>query len=223
MFSNILCPPNLDALSNDVIGTVTQRQLLTAGFNTARVSVGHQFACEGHATVLSRLPHSTLTHLSYRERQRIYKQRYRKKKQIVHDELEGANTQLRQEIKQLQSRLRGLSHTIARHSALWSVASDYFRLFQHGLHTRNGTPTAQLNFLRLLNAGVGTVLDTAAIARNLAIFTHFFQDVDVQLQRLEKIADSSVVGTTTTSFTLTRCSLMNAFPHLFYGSTVRGV
>ncbi|KAG2783529.1 hypothetical protein PC129_g9619 [Phytophthora cactorum] len=221
MFSNTLCPPNLDALSDDVIGTVTQRQFLTAGFNTARVSVGHQFAFERHATVLSRLPHSTLTHLSYRERQRIYKQRYRKKQQIVHDDLEGANTQLRQEIKQLQSRLRGLS--IARHSALWSVATDYFNFFQHGLHTRNGTPTAQLNFLRLLNVGVGTVLDTAAIARNLSIFTHFFQDVDVQLQRLEKIADSAVVGTTTTSFTLTRCSLMNAFPHLFYGSTVRGV
>ncbi|KAF4147221.1 hypothetical protein GN958_ATG03631 [Phytophthora infestans] len=45
----------------------------------------------------------------------------------------------------------------------------------------------------------------------------------MQLQRLEKIGDSSVIGTTTTSFPLTRRSLMNAFPNLFYDSTVRSM
>ncbi|ETK88627.1 hypothetical protein F441_07284 [Phytophthora nicotianae CJ01A1] len=221
MRSHSLCPPNLDALTDDVIGTVRQRQFFTAGFNTTRVNVGYPYTCEERATKSAILPgrSSKLTHLPLRERQRIYKQRYRMKQQSFHDSLEDGNIQLRQDIKELQSRIRGLSYAIERHFALWSVVTDYFRLFRHGLHAPNGSPTAQLDFLRLLNAPDVV----AAIAKNWGIFTHFFQDVEVQLQRLEKIGDSSIIGTTITSFTISRRSLMSAFPHLFHGSIVRGI
>ncbi|KAK1942263.1 hypothetical protein P3T76_006585 [Phytophthora citrophthora] len=107
---------------------------------------------------------------------------------------------------------------------MWTVATEYFRLFQHGLHTQYETPTAQLDFLQAMtvpNISAGTVQSVATIVRNWVVFTRFFQDIDMQLQSLKKVDDCVLLASTTVAMTLSRHSLVNLFPHLFYGGVIQ--
>ncbi|KAK1942266.1 hypothetical protein P3T76_006588 [Phytophthora citrophthora] len=107
---------------------------------------------------------------------------------------------------------------------MWTVATEYFRLFQHGLHTQYETPTAQLDFLQAMtvpNISAGTVQSVATIVRNWVVFTRFFQDIDMQLQSLKKVDDCVLLASTTVTMTLSRHSLVNLFPHLFYGGVIQ--
>lgn len=100
---------------------------------------------------------------------------------------------------------------------MWSVAVEYFRVFRRGLFVPDGASNVELDFLRATMApdmDVGTVRGFDKLVRNWEVFTHAFQDVHVQLGRLDQIAGNSLVATTTTSITVTRSSLSNMFPHL---------
>ncbi|KAL3665154.1 hypothetical protein V7S43_009783 [Phytophthora oleae] len=193
---------------------------------TTKVSLSIHQESLSQANTRRKGSNPSLRNLSYRERQRIYKQRYRIKQQAFQDDLEKGNKQLHAEIKQLQVRLERLPYAIIKSPTMWTIATEYFRLFQCGLHIQNETPTAQIDFLQAMIApgiGAGTVQCVATLVRNWVVFARFFQGIDMQLQRLERVADCTLIARATISVTLSRHSLVNLFPHLFYGGVVRGM
>ncbi|OWZ15742.1 hypothetical protein PHMEG_00010559 [Phytophthora megakarya] len=152
----------------------------------------------------------------HRERRRRNQERYRKRQRTTTTNLESDNNQLRDEIEKLERQRNTLSYGVATKETIWSVAAEYFRVFRRGLQMPNG----ELDFLRATmtaDLDAGTVIGLEALARNWRVFTEFFQGVQMQLGRLDQIAERSVVATTTLSATVSRLTLHNMFPHLVSG------
>eukprot|EP00644_Phytophthora_capsici_P016649 jgi/Phyca11/122181/e_gw1.47.133.1 len=149
-----------------------------------------------------------------RERRRRNQERYRKRQRGFISKLELDSQQLTTEIESLESRRNELSYGVSTKATIWSVASEYFRVFRRGL---NGNRMAELDLLRANMSpemDAGTVVGLEALARNWCVFTEFFQDVQLQLERLESIGDNTLVATATLSVTISRLSVHKIFPHL---------
>ncbi|KAL3665172.1 hypothetical protein V7S43_009801 [Phytophthora oleae] len=153
-----------------------------------------------------------------RERQRKSKERYRTKQRQLTTDMEIYNHRLEKEIEQLQrTRDVVLAGDLATKRTVWCVAAEYFRVFQRGLPAVKSARTIGLDFLEATmdpELDAGTVQGLEALAWNWTVFTHFFTDVQIQLGRLEQIAENALVATTTTIITITSSSLSNIFPHL---------
>ncbi|KAG7375822.1 hypothetical protein PHYPSEUDO_015186 [Phytophthora pseudosyringae] len=157
-----------------------------------------------------------------REIRRMRQIRYRKKQQDFMVTLDESNRQLQHEIDMLEQRRRAVSTAVPTERTLWSVAVEYFRLFRYGLQAsasaeRSTVPSVQLDFLRstmapdvTYNAGRGV----EAIMRNWEYFSQWFQNVEVDLDGLKKSGAGSLLARTTTTFTITKCTLVKVFPHL---------
>ncbi|KAG2993236.1 hypothetical protein JG687_00015541 [Phytophthora cactorum] len=159
-----------------------------------------------------------------REIRRIRQIRYRKKQQDYMETLEDKNRALQQEIDMLEQRRSAVAAAMPSEKTLWNVAVEYFRLFRYGLRasdlsdrSRVSTASAQLDFLRstmapdvMYNAGRGV----EAIMRNWTYFSLWFQDVEVELDGLQKSGADSLIARTSTTFTITERTLVKVFPHL---------
>jgi hypothetical protein len=162
-----------------------------------------------------------------REVRRTRQIRYRKKQQHYVESLAAGNRQLEQDIKALQKRQRAISSAVPTEKTAWSVAVEYFRLFQFGLRVSEvskranaaseAKPSVQLDFLRatmapdvLYNAGRGV----ESIMRNWQYFSLWFKDVELELDGLKRSGMDSLIAKTTTRFTITERTLSTVFPHL---------
>ncbi|KAL3665164.1 hypothetical protein V7S43_009793 [Phytophthora oleae] len=156
----------------------------------------------------------------HRERRRRNQERYRAKQRQSMAAVEILNHEMEAEIRQLQRKrdiLSASTGSLATRHTVWSVAVEYFHVFRHGLPATGSVRTIGLDFLKATMSAeldAGTVQGLEALARNWTVFTHFFTDVQIQLGRLEQIAENSLVATTTTIITITSSSLSNIFPHL---------
>ncbi|KAG7388576.1 hypothetical protein PHYPSEUDO_012213 [Phytophthora pseudosyringae] len=153
--------------------------------------------------------------MKLRELRRDNQRRYRQKNLERKLSLAKATRQLLQEIKALEKHRDNVFASLPTLETVWTVAVEYFRVFRFG--SSPSGPCGQLEFIRstmapdvLVNAGQGA----EALLAHWRRCSFWFQDVDVELQNLEKDAIDSLVGTTKTSFTITESTLRNVFPHL---------
>ncbi|GMF52683.1 unnamed protein product [Phytophthora fragariaefolia] len=170
---------------------------------------------------------------SLREARRQNQRRYRKKQHDNMVGLEKETSQLQAEINQLEDQRRALAATVPEGACIWSVAIEYFLLFQHGLREQQSaqhpsppsdvaqgkeTCSAQVNFLRsrlapdvILNDGRG--VDAAIYCWRRISF--WFEDFQLELEHLHKGGPNVLLATTITSFTITERTLRNVFPGIW--------
>ncbi|KAK1942272.1 hypothetical protein P3T76_006594 [Phytophthora citrophthora] len=244
MQTNSLFPPNLHSLSSNVIGDVSLRSQTALRSDNLNYVTGQsstrQFFLSDHPTgpkVTKKttgrrasppvLPPGKLPYADemkeniaayHRERRRKNQERYRAKQRQSMAALEIRNHEMEEEIRQLQ-RTRDilLAKRPVTGSTVWSVAVEYFQVFRHGLPAAGSARTVGLDFLKasmVPELDAGTVQGVEALAQNWTVFTQFFAAVQIQLNRLDQIAENSLVATTTTSIIITKSSLSNIFPHL---------
>ncbi|KAG2878351.1 hypothetical protein PC129_g20260 [Phytophthora cactorum] len=224
MNSCVLQPPNRQLVSDDVIGGVSLRAKRAQRFFGTNGDVHIQGYNDSPQSndLPSRQPLKTepanflddaLERLRELRRQRQI--RYRKKKDDYANTLEEETHQLQGEINKLEKRRRSALAAIPAKENVWSVATEYFRLFRYGLKTME--PSAQQDLLRksmapdvAYNAGRGP----EAIMRSWKCLSMWFEDVELELEDLTKTGRGSIVAETTTQVTITERTLRNVFPHL---------
>ncbi|KAF4137214.1 hypothetical protein GN958_ATG13590 [Phytophthora infestans] len=141
---------------------------------------------------------------------------------------------LKVDILDLETRRHTITSRTAFCNSVWSVAIEYFRLFQHGFTTPLLEPNsdrqtsvtveerphqlhAQIDFLRETVAhDVTDRVDhgVEALLENWKRLSLYHDDVNVELKRLEYVAVDSLQATTTVGLTITESTLQNLFPHL---------
>ncbi|ETK88634.1 hypothetical protein L915_07140 [Phytophthora nicotianae] len=153
----------------------------------------------------------------HRQRRRRNQERYRERQRQLVVDLEARKHELQQEIGQLNRKHQVLMLGVPTKDTVWSVAVEYFRVFRCGLLITRGERIVGMDFLKAVMArdlDAGMVLGVDALARNWAVYTQYFRDVQIRLDRLDQVVENSLVATTTTSITITRNSLTKIFPHL---------
>ncbi|KAG7375505.1 von Willebrand factor A domain-containing protein 8 [Phytophthora pseudosyringae] len=158
----------------------------------------------------------------YRERRRLHQARYRKKQQESTLILEEDVQKLREEIRSLTLRRQNADMGISTSLDIWGVATEYFRLFRNGFRSPpEAVNTFALEFLRKSMASdvvSGLMCGPEAILQNWKLFSMCFDDVCVDLERLDKGATSTIlVAIATTSVTISKETLRLLFPHLYSG------
>ncbi|KAG3030276.1 hypothetical protein PC119_g6295 [Phytophthora cactorum] len=155
----------------------------------------------------------------YRERRRKNQVRYRTKQRELMRSLGDDVRRLESEIQELEVRRHNASIGIPTHRTLWTIATEYFLLFQHGFRSPpQALQNAALNFLRVSMASDvvnGHQCGVEAILAKWRLFSEYFDDVHVKLEKFEKSATShSLVAITTTSVTISERTMRTVFPHL---------
>ncbi|KAE9175534.1 hypothetical protein PF005_g25359 [Phytophthora fragariae] len=154
---------------------------------------------------------------------------YRREKQVQYkkeceqmESLEKETRQLRDEITRFEHKRLAISEALPAQQNGWDVALEYFKYFQFGLQSRGRSsaikPTnAQLELLRtamvpdvVFNSGQGV----EAMMRSWKCLSQWFQDVELELEGLDRGAAGSLVAVTRTGVTITERTLRNVFPRL---------
>lgn len=134
-------------------------------------------------------------------------------------------------MEKLEQQRHIVSFGIPTRETVWNIAAEYFRLFRHGYiapmkvsEAQSDATTArsrqshvQLEFLRSamsINVTDGVVRGVEAILENWRLFTQYHDDMQLQLERLEKGPGDSVLATMTMDITMTENTLRHAYPHL---------
>ncbi|OWZ17754.1 hypothetical protein PHMEG_0008254 [Phytophthora megakarya] len=110
-----------------------------------------------------------------------------------------------------------MSCGITTKTTMWSTAVEYFRVFQRGLNSSDEMQLVDLNILKTAMApdlDAGTVRGFKNLVKSWKVFSNAFQEVRVQLGRLDQTSETSLMATTTTSITITENSLTTMFPYL---------
>ncbi|KAI9982163.1 hypothetical protein PInf_008054 [Phytophthora infestans] len=135
--------------------------------------------------------------------------------------LERATQRLRGQIENLQRRRRLVSTVRPAIENVWNVALEYFQVFRNGLQTGSKPSRSQFEFFKaamapdmVFNTGRGP----EAIVKTWKCISLWFQDVELELEGMEKGSTGSIVATTITRITITERSLRNVFPHLWVQS-----
>ncbi|ETN04856.1 hypothetical protein PPTG_14616 [Phytophthora nicotianae INRA-310] len=225
-----LIPPDNLSLSDEIVGSVLQR-ILPANTNNHRPQYcfSYQSIPESHSaeilttinSVKPRMHVSTKVSndkIRHREYRRAIQARSRKKKKQYVSDLECGVQNLRLEVQQLElQRCRALLGIPTQQTA-WTVALEYFRIFCRGF---KDPPQALYSFaLRFLQESMlpdvndGLVVGPHAMLENWGRFSSSFDDVRVDLNRLEKVSANSLFAVTTTSATISYDALRVVFPHL---------
>ncbi|KAG1695835.1 hypothetical protein DVH05_019173 [Phytophthora capsici] len=153
--ASFLRPPNKYSLSDNVIGTVVQRQ--PDRFEDTR-QVFRSFTTARNFNAAERLPpKESLANVtpkraepeptrklkvssSRRERCRINQARYRKRQRKYADDLDGSILQLKEEVQDVETKLQTILHHAPTTENVWNVATEYFRLFRYGYEAPVTTP-----------------------------------------------------------------------------------
>ncbi|ETM40372.1 hypothetical protein L914_13666 [Phytophthora nicotianae] len=154
-----------------------------------------------------------------REVCRVNQQRYMNKQRQLLADLEDDICKLQEDIKGLELQHHSVTVGIPTQQTVWSVAAEYFRLFRHGFRSPPEALDAfALKFLMVSMAPDvtnGFECGPQALLRNWKLFSLCFEDVYVQVGRLETGAlFDSLIASTTTSITISSNTLRQAFPHL---------
>ncbi|KAG2524397.1 hypothetical protein BBO99_00004904 [Phytophthora kernoviae] len=64
------------------------------------------------------------------------------------------------------------------------------------------------------NVRDGDVFGVEALLKNRRLFAVYFKGIQVDLDRLEIVADNSLIATTTTTIKISEKTLQRVFPHL---------
>ncbi|POM71220.1 Protein kinase [Phytophthora palmivora] len=153
-----------------------------------------------------------------RDCRRRIQMRYQDKKKKAFTDLKASIPQLRDHVKQLQRKFDDLSR---KKETLWSVSVEYFRIFEDGL---TGPSKNVLDFLQAaiaLDVDTGAVFGLNGLVENWRNLTQLFPDIHTQLDGLAKVSTDTVIAKTTTTFTITKKSLQNVFPHLVNDSKIQ--
>ncbi|KAI9982147.1 hypothetical protein PInf_008038 [Phytophthora infestans] len=246
--SRILQPPNRQLLSDDVIGgfslhakpikrklgtsedacmqdgsdpTLPPRHLWktepvnTVDYASVHVAQKRKSSPFEHAQIVDQIL-GEQTRL--RELRRIRQIRYRKKKDDYANSIEKETHHLQNEINKLEKRRRSVSSAVPAKENVWSVATEYFRLFRYGLKTTGATESsAQQDLLRKYMAS-DTVFSAGrgpdAMMMSWKRMSMWFEDVELELEGLSKTGKDSIVAETTTRVTVTERTLQGVFPYL---------
>ncbi|KAE8881480.1 hypothetical protein PF005_g25177 [Phytophthora fragariae] len=147
MASSFLCPPNVHALSDNVIGGVVQRvtpfhrrldhscrtstttQQLNVPQQQLQSAIGHK-----RPPPLQSLADAATAQTpdARRERCRVNQARYRKRQRKHAEDLDSSIQQLRDEIQELETQRQVLLRCAPASESVWIVATEYFRLFRQG-------------------------------------------------------------------------------------------
>ncbi|KAE9075857.1 hypothetical protein PF010_g24136 [Phytophthora fragariae] len=227
MASSFLCPPNVHALSDNVIGGVVQR---VTPFHrrldhSCRTSTTTQQLNVPQQQLQSAIGHKRPPPLQKRQRKHA-------------EDLDSSIQQLRDEIQELETQRQVLLRCAPASESVWIVATEYFRLFRQGCMAPVKAPDmvssssanhsqavsrlkqahAQLDFLRATmspDVTDGSACGPDAILKHWKLLSLYHGDVHVQLKRLRQDSGSgSVVATTRVGLTITEKSLRYIYPHL---------
>ncbi|KAL3665152.1 hypothetical protein V7S43_009781 [Phytophthora oleae] len=230
----MIYPPSCQSMSEEVIGTVLLRkrpQCHSSSVSTAvekrknSVLTGYRSSKAQRLLSMDEIraitDQETLVELRVlmkdrRERRKVIQQRHQKKKAKMVDELVEYVLKLRKEVEKLQLQYSSLRTRLAK-DYVWSVASEYFRVFRNGFPRLETSQADAFTFLRATMASdvnIGTVSSVDALLERWRVFTHTFPDGYTQLEGLKRVSDASLVATTNTSVTLTKQALVTTFPSL---------
>lgn len=231
-------PPSCQKMSEEVIGTVLQRKRPQRHSTSVATAVEQRKSDSKSVATSSRgqrlltldelraiTDQETLNNLGLilqdrRARRKIIQQRHQKKKARMAEELIDYVPKLREEVEKLELRHNCLKARVAKDS-VWSVISEYFRLFKHGLPRLETSRAEAIVFLRATmtsDVNIGIVSGIDALVERWKVFAQSFPDGIVQLEGLKRVSDDSLIATTNTSVTLTRQALESTFPSLREGS-----
>ncbi|EGZ18072.1 hypothetical protein PHYSODRAFT_261472 [Phytophthora sojae] len=170
-----------------------------------------------------------------RERCRINQARYRQRQRQYAENLDASLNALREEIQALELRRQSILRCAPTNESAWVVAMEYFRLFRYGFMAPMMVPgvasssekrstssppeqtDAQLDFLKATMASDVTDGDATgpdALLRHWRLFSMVFDDVHLQLKRMEQIEDDSLLALSSISITITEKTLRYVFPPL---------
>lgn len=158
--------------------------------------------------------------------------RYRKKQSNRYVALEDGIRLLREEVQQLELQRWLIDAGIPTENALWNVAAEYFRLFRNGykppvfvskkaaVSTKTQQSSGyyvQRDFLQGAmspNVVCGAVWGVEALLEHWRVLSFYFPDIDMEIVRLEKQDQDTLLATTKMKVTITEHTLRHAFPHL---------
>uniref|UniRef100_H3GNQ1 BZIP domain-containing protein n=1 Tax=Phytophthora ramorum TaxID=164328 RepID=H3GNQ1_PHYRM len=224
-----LYPPNTTSLSDNVICAVIQRSnssRMHAAVGTSPEAMSAQAPFQARtnpcmaneANEFNEAIEQQNTRVQ-RERRRVNQARYRKKQRMLTLALESANSKLRQEIEELKLKRCSAHIGIPTTQTVWTVAMQYFRIFRFGL--RSPPPLLRdfvLSFLQNAMAPDvtdGSICGVGALLENWSLFSVYFDNINIQLERLEIGGSVNLVmATTTTTVTISADTLRRVFPHL---------
>ncbi|KAF4029437.1 hypothetical protein GN244_ATG18830 [Phytophthora infestans] len=149
-----------------------------------------------------------------RKSRRETQRRYRKKQADHMVSLEKDVQQLQDEITKLQQRRVSTETASKVRRDIWNVALEYYATFRRVSTQDVGS---HLKFLRETMAPDVASIDgfgPVNLAKSWSVW-RWFDDVDVDLQALEKHGENAVVLTTRTSLKITERTLKNLVPHLY--------
>ncbi|GMF12375.1 unnamed protein product [Phytophthora lilii] len=144
-----------------------------------------------------------------RERRRENQRRYRQRQEDRTAKLESENQRLRGEIEKLKRYNRNAST-----KDLMCAAIDYFSLFSQGLeqsHSTSAKESVQATMASDVSCNAGCGPEAAVQCSG---FSHWFDDVQVEINSFHMTAGKWLVARTTTSVTITERTLHKVFPHL---------
>ncbi|GMF18049.1 unnamed protein product [Phytophthora lilii] len=165
---------------------------------------------------------------SRRERCRINQARYRTRQRQHAEGLDTSIRTLQEEIQELEAQRQCMLRRSLMNKSVWVVVTEYFRLFRNG-YADPATPSdsstskfmkkshEQLDFLKRCMAADVTdsgLCGAEALLEKWKILSHYCGDVNVQLERLEQVGETSLLAKMITRITVTESMLRQVFPHL---------
>ncbi|KAK1940806.1 bZIP transcription factor 1 [Phytophthora citrophthora] len=158
--------------------------------------------------------------IRHRERCRINQARYRERQMKAENTVEDAIAKLKSEIKDLETKSKDSSR-IPTTPTMWALVSEYFRQFNYYVSSPGTLGPAVSKFLREMMAPdvlVGSLFGADAVLENWKLFSHYFEDVRMELKDMRMLTSDTLVAGTSTCVTITNKTLRLAFPHLIEDS-----
>eukprot|EP00644_Phytophthora_capsici_P005999 jgi/Phyca11/559069/estExt2_Genewise1.C_PHYCAscaffold_21038 len=162
------------------------------------------------------------------------KHKMKQQKKVL--DLEIGIRQLRGEIQQLKLQKEVISAGVSTNTTVWSVAAEYFRLFQHGFKgpmvmLQPSTPESSSVSLQPRESFVQRDFFIATMTEDVIGDTGFgvqslldgwkqlsmyHEDLEIELIRLDIGPDEDLIATVRSATTMSEKALRHGFPHLFH-------
>ncbi|KAE8976809.1 hypothetical protein PF005_g25178 [Phytophthora fragariae] len=224
------------------VGSCYTKPYLNSLADTATKRTRTSYMAEVEPTTPPTAERKTKAPASRRERCRINQARYRQRQRKYAEGLDTTINTLREEVQALEMQRQNVLRCAPTNDSVWVVATEYFRLFRHGFMAPMMVPetsssstgssssnkkrsasaslkqsNAQLDFLTatmVSDVTDCTVTGPDALLEHWRLFSLSFDDVHLQLKRMEQLDEESLLAFTTTSVTITESTLHHVFPHL---------
>ncbi|CAH0482305.1 unnamed protein product [Peronospora belbahrii] len=163
-----------------------------------------------------------------REQCRANQARYRDKQRNAQMTLEKSVEQLHQELDVLKCKYRDLSSHGRSNQSPWSIAAEFFQLVETSFRSpwimssthemEKYTETRQLVTILerafAKDVALGELRRADALMEQLRLYSHYFGEPDLQLQRIESMAPHVTAAHGILSVTVTEITLQHVFSHV---------